>query len=166
MAHRFDHVGGGPKKCARSWLSGLVLTLVVLLLGCEVGGGAITGSPLSAARTIPDTGITLSPPGTMTPAVSADRAYDLCRTHVADCDTGAPTAVELALMTDTGSNMVAKDTLVWMFSWLRSDRCLFSGGGNPAPNTPAITPKPICDKFAFIDARTDAFYFTDAVLHQ
>jgi hypothetical protein len=122
----------------------LVLAPVLLLIGCEVGVGPITGSPLAAVWTIPDTGITLSPPGTMVPIVSADRAYDLCRTHVAECDPGAPTAVQLALMTDTGSNMVANDTLVWVFSWLGSDGCSSSGGGNPAPNTPAVPPKPIC----------------------
>lgn len=165
MAHWFDHGGSGTRTGRRWWLCVLLLAPALLLIGCEAGVGPISGSPLSAVRTIPDTGITLSPPGTMTPTVSADRAYDLCRTHVADCDPGAPTAVELAVMTDTGSNMVANDTLVWVFSWLGSGGCVFSGGGNPAPNTPAVTPKPICDKFAFIDARTDSFYFTNENAH-
>jgi hypothetical protein len=164
VAHWFDRAGDSPKTRRRSRLF-VVLGSVLLLIGCEAGVGTITGTPLSAVRTIPDTGITLSPPGSMTPTVSADRAYDLCRTHVADCDSGAPTAVVLALMTDTGSNIVEPNTLVWVFSWLGSSGCFFSGGGNPAPNTPAVTPKPICDKYAFIDARTATFYFTNEDQH-
>lgn len=159
MTHRWETVRG-------SWpLFMLAISLVHFLIGCEAGVGQITGAPLSTQRAIPDAGITLSPPGSMSPSVSADRAYDLCRTHVADCDSGVPSAIELALMTDTGSNMVEPNSLVWVFSWLGSSGCFFSGGGNPAPNTPAVTSKPTCDKVAFIDARTNTFYFTNEVQH-
>jgi hypothetical protein len=146
----------------------LLLELLLVLAGCR----PVQGSTLSAMWTIDDTGITLSPPGAVTPTVSANAAFDLCRLHIAACNDDDPTAVQLAVMTDTSSNMVEPGTLVWAISWLGTTSCGVSGGGpvetpSIAPvETPAAAPTPLCDKIAFIDATTDAFYFTETFPHQ
>lgn len=146
----------------------LLTGLLLLVAGCR----PVQGSTLSAVWTIDDTGITLSPPGAVTPTVSANAAYDLCRLHIADCDDSDPMAIQLALMTDTSSNMVEAGTLVWAISWLGTTSCGVSGGGvvetpSIAPvDTPAPTLTPLCDKIAFIDATTDSFYFTESFPHQ
>ncbi len=148
------------------------LLLAILLLvtsGCETAStGPVQGTPLEAEWVIPEAGITLSPPGQNTALISADNAFDLCRKHVADCDQGSPTSVQLALMADTSSNIVAKGTLVWVFSWLGSNSCLSFNNGNAGASsdleaTPVLTPT-VCDKLAFVDARTDTYYFTNEVL--
>ena len=132
-----------------------------------VGCAAPPGLPLATEWTIRDTGITLSPPGSMAPTISSDDAYRLCLTHVAACDMSSPTRISLALMTDTGSNIVPAGTLVWAITWL-GVTCRNSGGGpvfetpsSPA-NLPATSPSPQrCDMVAFVDAHAGTFYFTD-----
>lgn len=59
--------------------------------------------PIAVSRTIPDTEVTLDPPGVTdvsSAAVSTGTAYALCGSGVADCGAGAPARVELARVTD------------------------------------------------------------------
>ncbi len=126
------------------------------------------GSILLVERVIADSSITLSPPGNIVPPISSDAAYKLCLTGVADCDPGNPTNIELALITDPGSNMVTKDMLVWAISWLGITCPPHSGGVVITPsNAPVATPgQSLCDKVAFVDARSGNFIFTVSYGHQ
>lgn len=136
-------------------------------------------SPLVTEWKIPDSGITLSPPGTLDPAVSHDAAYELCMNGVADCDPGQPSSIQLALASDSGSgqldtsgNLVPlmDDTLVWAISWLGISCPPGSGGPavTPSPdgNAPAASIQPLCDKIAFVDASSGKFIFTYLTGHE
>jgi hypothetical protein len=81
-----------------------------------------TAVPLAASRTIPDTEVTLDPPGmadTSAARVSSGSAYALCGSGVAQCGPGTPAKVELARVTDpswggtstTGGGL--RQVLVW-----------------------------------------------------
>lgn len=126
------------------------------------------GSILLVERVIADSSITLSPPGDVVPPISSDAAYKLCLTGVADCDPGNPTNIQLALITDPGSNMVQKDTLVWAISWPGITCPPHSGPVVVTPsNAPVATPgQSLCDKVAFVDARSGNFIFTVSYGHQ
>jgi hypothetical protein len=149
---------------ALATLLGLVIALA--LAGC----GAPNGSALLTVRTFPNEGITLSPPGSYAPAISSDAAYALCLNNVAACDESSPTMVELALLTDTGSNFAPPGTLVWAITWL-GVTCHGSRGGpvvtpsTPPSESPVATATQLCDETAFVDAHSGAFLFTDTHPH-
>jgi hypothetical protein len=122
------------------------------------------GTALTAAFTIPDSGITLSPPGDAVPRISSDAAYELCRTPGgASCQPGLPTSIELALITDTGSTLVKPNTLVWAMGWLGVTTCISGGGAPTTPGnpSPSATPGPpaLCDAYNFIDAQSGKYIF-------
>ena len=88
--------------------------------------------------------------------------------------TRAPTAIQLALPTDTGSGhldssgkliLLMDNRPVWAISWL-GIQCPPRTGGPPvlpspsSTNTPVATTQPICDRVAFVDALSGAFIFT------
>ena len=141
------------------------------VLGCIAPGGA----PLASEWTMADTGITLSSPGDAVPSVSSDAAYAQCLTGAAACDHSSPTSIQLALATDPGSGqldangnlrLTLDNTLVWAITWLGIP-CPPSSGGpyreSAIPstlNSPAATPRLLCDEVAFVDARSGTFYFT------
>jgi hypothetical protein len=118
-------------------------------------------------------GLTLSPPGNAVPKVTGDAAYELCLTGVAACLPGRPTAIELALATDTAYGTVSSagtltltltNTLVWAISWIGSDECVFSGGGvGPRPSAPPT--QPLCDQVALVNATTGDFIFSASEAH-
>ena len=128
-----------------------------------------------------DTGITLTPPGDLVPSISSDAAYATCLTGVADCAASSPTAIQLALATDTGSGqldangnlqLTLNKTLVWAISW-RGISCPPHSGGpalhtsmSSGSGTPAATAQALCDEVAFIDAGSGKFYFTTTGPHQ
>lgn len=155
---------------------GLLTLASLLVVGCVAGSGtvatvgAVQWSVLPVASTIPDSLITLSPPSAVNPAVSADTAYGLCSNHVADCDPSSPTSVELAVLNDTGSQVVKPHTLVWAIRWVPVS-CPNYGGAPAAATssataeTPAATASPVCEKIAFVDAGSGAFIFTYTFTH-
>jgi hypothetical protein len=129
------------------------------------------------------TGITLLPPGDAVPSISSDDAYALCLNGVAACAPFlSPTAINLALATDTHSGEVDANgnlhltlprTLVWAISWIGISRCASTPGGfslpTPSPSgsvLPSHTIQPLCDVIAFVDAKSGKFYFTESAAHQ
>jgi len=127
------------------------------------------GTRVTVAFTIPESGITLSPPGDAVPATSSDAAYELCLTPGgASCQPSPPTSIQLALITDTSSGLVKPGTLVWAMSWLGVTTCVFSGGGPglPGSQAPVATPgQPLCDAYTFVDAHSGKFIFGYAGPH-
>ena len=123
------------------------------------------GSSLVTKFSIPDSGITLSPPGNVFPGTTADAAYQLCLTPGgADCRPGTPTTIQLALITDTSSTLVKPGTLVWVMGWLGVTTCTPSlgpvGRNQPGNQSPVATPgQPLCDAYTFIDAQSGKFIF-------
>jgi hypothetical protein len=120
------------------------------------------GTTLTAAFTIPGTGITLSPPGDAVPAISSDAAYELCLTPGgADCNPSLPTGIQLARITDTSSTLVKPGTLVWAMGWLGVNCSSGSGAlANPGNHSPVATPgQSLCDAYNFIDAHSGKFIF-------
>lgn len=121
------------------------------------------GTRVTAALTIPQSGITLSPPGDRVPATSSDAAYELCLTPGgASCQPGPPTSIQLALITDTRSTLVKPGTLVWAIGWLGVTTCFNSGGGVGKPGNQSPVPTPgqaLCDAYTFIDAHSGKFIF-------
>jgi hypothetical protein len=134
---------------------------------------AVHGSILLTKRTLPDVNITLSPPGDVVPPISSDDAYKLCLSGVASCNPESPTAIELALLTDTAYGTVDSkgklhllevNALVWAFSWLGTTDCPPAfGGAGPRPSRPPG--QPLCDKVAFVDAHSGKFIFTVSYGH-
>lgn len=123
------------------------------------------GTRVTVAFTIPESGITLSPPGDAVRATSSDAAYELCLTPGgASCQPSPPTSIQLALITDTSSGLVKPGTLVWVMSWLGVTTCtpsLGGGPGLPGNQSPIATPgQPLCDAYAFIDAHSGKFIFS------
>ena len=163
-------------------LVGIILALVLVPIGCA----APPGTPLGAEWKMSDTGITLSPPGNAVPTISSDAAYTVCLTGAAACGPGSPTAIQLALATDTGSGeldssgtlqLTLNNTLVWAISWLgipcppNNGVPAIGGGGlvsvTPSPSGSSNadpTVGPLC--VAFVDARSGTFYFTETGPHQ
>jgi hypothetical protein len=129
---------------------------------------------VKTTRTLGDPNITLYPPGKAVPSISSDAAYRLCLNGVADCLPQPPTAIELALVTDTAygttssagvDTLTLKKTLVWAISWIGVSQCPTSGGGfGPQPTAPPV--QPLCDRVAFVNARTGDFVFTVQYAHQ
>jgi hypothetical protein len=114
------------------------------------------------------------------PTWRRDAAYNVCRIGVAACAAGDPTAIQLALATDTGSGQLDANgnlqltldhTLVWAITWL-SIPCSASRGGppvEPSPSgseTPVPAVQPLCDEIAFVDAASGRYFFTYTGPHQ
>jgi hypothetical protein len=155
------------------------LPLLLTLLGACVAAPGASGPPtigtvttLQAERTIPDAGITMSPPSTLTAAIQANDALAVCTSKAASCPSGTATA-ELVIATDDSSGtadaagkitLVMNHRLVWALSW--SDvQCAHSGpaplpGGSVGPRFSA------CDVTAFVDANTGAFIYTLSYAHR
>jgi hypothetical protein len=158
-------------------LSLATVALSLLVIGCM----APRATPLASDWKMVDTGITLSPPGDLVATISGDAAYVRCLTGLAACAPSVPTAIELALATDTGSGqldangnlqLTLNKTLVWAIRWLEIPCPPRSGGGpilstsSPsAPSAPVATAQPLCDEVAFIDAGSGQFYFTETGPH-
>ena len=126
-------------------------------------------------QTLGDPHITLSPPGSVVPAVSSDTAYHLCLTGVIACFPESPTAITLARMTDTAYGTVSSagkvtltlnNTLVWAISWIGSNHCLSAPGAAVDSPPPPPSVHPLCDQIAFVDATTGKAIFTDSYAHQ
>jgi hypothetical protein len=153
----------------------VVLALVIASISCA----PVAASRLTAEWRIRDTGISMSVPGPETPAISSDRAFDQCRIGAGACGPGDPTAIQLALATDTGSGqldgqgklrLLLDKTLVWAISWLGIPCPPHSGGPAAVRSEPVeppiATPQPLCDEIAFVDAQSGTFYFTYTGPHQ
>jgi len=148
----------------RTWRLALAVPALLLAAGCAT-------PPAGVARTevwsIPDTGMTLAPPGAVSPTISSAAAYAQCLTGAAGCASGPPTRIELTMVTDTGTNMIDPDgSVVWAIEWIAIPCPLGRGGGlhipgssEPTP-TPQPTPQPLCDEIALVDARSGSFVYT------
>jgi hypothetical protein len=139
------------------------------------------GTVLMTTRTLGDPHITISPPGSATPAITSKAAFELCIKGVAGCLPEPPTEILLALLTDTAYGTTSsagadafplKNTLVWAISWIGSSQCAFSGGGPagppgslPTPAAPPTSPA-LCDSITFVNATTGAFIYNVAYAHQ
>ncbi len=190
---RGPHAARAGSFAGLSMVAAVVLGAGLLLVATNGGGRAPVGAPvtrsgqatpgsvvptqanaLAVEWKIPDSSITLSPPGNAVPAISRDSAYGLCLIGVASCAPSNPTAIQLASATDTGSRKLdpsgtlvplMSNRLVWAISWL-GIACPPGGGGpatRPSPlgaNTPVATVQPLCDEVAFVDAHSGAFIFT------
>ena len=131
--------------------------------------GIPAATVVKTARTNRYQSITLSPPGDVVPAVSSDAAYKVCQTPVGDCFPEPPTAIELALMTETavGVDMSARtNVLVWVIGWYGVTDCTFAGG--PGGSAPAAPPSatPLCDHASYINATTGEFIFATSNAHE
>lgn len=154
------------------------LLLLFTVVGACVAAPGASGPPtlgavttLQVQRTIPEAGITMSPPTTDSAAVQATDALAVCGS-TASCPSGAAT-VELAIVTDTQSTTVdaaGKTTpvmdhkLVWALSWTNVP-CSHSGPG-PLPGQSVGPRTTTCDITAFVDANTGAFIYTLSRAHQ
>ncbi len=155
----------------------LLAVLAVVATGCLAGTGAPAnlpnGRPLPAAWKVPDSRVVLEPPGLVNAAVESNAAYALCQSGVADCEPGAPTEIDLALVSDpdfatTDAKGAAKprlkDTLVWVMVW-RSFTCPpAQGPGNDRPQGSAD--ETLCDKVALVDASTGEFVYSYLFPHE
>jgi hypothetical protein len=108
-------------------------------------------------------GVTVTPPGTITPKVSWQAAYDTCTAGKSVCLNGVDPTITLALATSTAAGTaqsdgsmtpLMKDTLVYVMTWT-NEPCTRKGGP-PAPSG-AATPTPLpCTLLAFVDANSGA----------
>ena len=139
------------------------MTVGVLAIGCVI-------PPQGIERSVPwrvlDTGLTLAPPGEA-PAVrlSSLDAYQRCIGGQASCGDGSPTAIELALATDPGTNLIdPAGTLVWAIEWL-DVTCPPSSGGPVVGVQPPPEPPGHCDEIAIVDANSGTYLFTQTGPH-
>lgn len=159
----------------------LLLATILVAAACETGVGAspsldtIRVSSLATERSIPNTGITLSPPGSASAKVDAQAAFALCLSHVASCPDTSPTTAQLTLVSDTGSGLLnAKGkvdplmdrTLAWALTWSNVE-CHSSGGPpvDPSARANEATSLSSCDVIAFVDAGSGAYFFTVTYEH-
>jgi len=137
--------------------------IAALVVGCGIPP---PGTERSIAWTVGDTNLTLAPPGERGNArLSSLDAYQRCLGG-ASCASGSPTAIELAIAIDPGTNIIPPDgTVVWAIEWL-DIVCPPSSGGGPVvgPAPPAADPGR-CDEIALIDATTGVFLYTLTAPH-
>jgi hypothetical protein len=168
------------KSMSRLRLATYVLAVVAALGACS--GAATpavvqapdltlpTAVPLAASRTIPDTEVTLDPPGmadTSAARVSSGSAYALCGSGVAQCGPGTPAKVELARVTDpswggtstTGGGL--RQVLVWAFTWTGQQACApVFGGLTDSTSTPATPIAADCQQVTLVDATTGTYIYS------
>jgi hypothetical protein len=126
-----------------------------------------SGHERSIAWTVVETGLTLASPGDRANVrLSSLDAYQRCIGGQAACGDGSPTAIELALATDPGTNLIdPAGTVVWAIEWL-DVTCPAARGGGPAvgPQAPPVPPGR-CDEIAIIDADSGTYLFTQTGPH-
>jgi hypothetical protein len=154
------------------------LLLMAATTGCVAqpgSSGAPAESALKAEWKLPDSEITLAPPGVAVAKMTGDAAYDVCTKSAGSCNFGQPTAVQLAVATDTGSGQLdaqgklvplLNKTLVWAISWIGITCPPHSGGPPVSSPLNAAASEQLCDKVAFVDATTGAFIFDYSYPHQ
>ena len=134
-----------------------------LIVGCGIPP---SGTARTVAWTVGDTNLTLAPPGGRgNMRLSSLDAYQRCLGG-ASCASGSPTAIELAVAIDPGTNIIPPEgTLVWAIEWL-DIVCPPSRGGGPVvgPAPPPADPGR-CDEIALVDASTGVFLFTQTAPH-
>jgi hypothetical protein len=152
-----------PRWTAAGGSIAVAAVTAVLLIGCVVPP---SGNERSVAWTVGDTGLTLAPPGDRgNVRLSGLDAYARCLGG-ASCAGGSPTAIELAVAIDPGTNLIPPGgTVVWAIEWL-DIVCPPSRGGGPVigPQPPAAPPGR-CDEIALVDATTGVFLFTQTAPH-
>jgi len=126
--------------------------------------------PIGVSRTIPDTEVTLDPPGVTdlsSAAVSSSTAFALCGSGVADCGAGVPARVELARVTDpswggtSSTSGALRQVLVWVFTWTGLQTCpVVQGPLGARSASPAPTAGGACQQLTFVDATTGAFIYS------
>jgi len=137
---------------------------VIVVAAAVIAGCAIppAGVVRSVEWTVGDTGLTLAPPGDRgsVPLSSLD-AYQRCIGGQASCSGGSPTAIELALAIDPGTNLIAPEgTVVWAIEWLDIECPRSSGGGAVEGPRPPAAPPGRCNQIAVVDANSGTFLFT------
>lgn len=134
-----------------------------------LGGCAIppSGNERAVAWTVADTGLTLAPPGDRASVrLSSLDAYQRCIGGQASCGDGSPTAIELALAVDPGTNLIARaGTVVWAIEWLDVPCPRGGGGGLVVGSGPPEASPGRCDEIAVVDANTGDFLFTQIGPH-
>jgi hypothetical protein len=173
----------------RSYL--LLLALILVVIGCIAQRGAATpsiegstppiqGSPLLSEWKVSDYITFVSSRQRRPYDLQRRHVQKLCLSGVADCNPDTPTEVQLALATDTqyaqaDSNgnltLLVHNTLVWAISWLGIPCPRGNGGPVVTPSTAGAdaTMAPtqtLCDKVAFVDARSGKFIYTYLLPHQ
>jgi hypothetical protein len=141
-----------------------VAIAVAVLAGCAIPPAGVVRS---VAWTVGDTGLTLAPPGDRgsVPLSSLD-AYQRCIGGQASCAGGSPTAIELALAIDPGTNLIAPEgTVVWAIEWLDIECPRSSGGGVVEGSRPPAAPPGRCDEIAVVDATSGVYLFTQTGPH-
>src|SRR5437870_2981596 len=134
----------------------LLIVGIGLVVGCVAGPGASNAptlgsvSTLTVAKSIPNAGITMDPPGNVSPKIQAQDALGLCMSGIASC-AGGPADAQLAIVTDSGSAQqdssgrltpLMQSKLVWALSWSNVP-CVHSAGPfrqASAGVTPSRTP--------------------------
>jgi hypothetical protein len=141
-----------------------VAAALALVAGCAIPP---SGVERSVAWTVGDTGLTLAPPGALANVRLASLdAYQRCIGGQVECGDGAPTAIELALATDPGTNMIpAAGAVVWAIEWIDVTCPPSSGGGPIVGPQPPQPPPGRCDMIALVDANTGSALFTQTGPH-
>ena len=147
----------------------LRVALVPAIASAFVAGCAIPppGAVRPVAWTVGDTGLTLAPPGDRAPVkLSSLDAYQRCIGGQASCVGGSPTAIELAVAIDPGTNMIDPGgAVVWAIEWLDITCPPSSGGGLVVgPRPPEASPGR-CDEVALVDANSGTYLFTQIGPH-
>jgi len=105
-----------------------------------------------------ETTLTLRPPGDRQPALSSFGAYQRCL-FSGGCGRGAPTVIELAVVIDPGTNIIAPEgTLCWALEWL--DVVCPPSRGPGAGGPPGR-----CDVIGVVDATSGVFLFEQSGPH-
>lgn len=108
-------------------------------------------------------GIATIPPGSLTPAIAWQTAYDNCATGAAVCLDGVDPTITLVLATspDAGTALpdgsidsLMKNTLVYVMKWT-NEPCIPKGGPPRGPGQVAVAPTPRpCTLLSFVDANS------------
>jgi hypothetical protein len=161
-------------------LAVLVLSVAGVVAACSgAAAPAVVQAPdltlpaadmVPASRTIPNTEVTLDPPGVAnidSARVSSAAAYKLCGSGVAHCGRGAPAKIELARVTDPSwgdANSSAgglHGLLVWAFTWSGPDACAPVFGGYTASSSAPTPPESAeCQMVTFVDATTGSYIYS------
>jgi hypothetical protein len=144
------------------------LSLAAMTTACGIPPRGVVRT---VAWAVDDTGLALLPPpgGLAAARLSSIDAYARCLPGQASCGSGPPTAIELALAIDPGTNLIPPaGTLVWAIEWL-DIVCPPSSGGPaveaPSPPIATVSAGTRCDEIAVVDAATGTFLFTQTAGH-
>lgn len=125
--------------------------------------GGIYLGPVKSAVDYRQSGVTLSPPGDVTPKISWETAYETCTTGASVCLPGAGPTITLALATSSAAGTAQSDgsitplmnnALVYVLTWT-NEPCIPKGGPPRPSGAASPTPQP-CTLLAFVDANSGA----------